>query len=100
MLKLKKLRPQGSITPILIPFALMVWGGMLLAIGWREGRESPFWDPFILIGGIWVALGLTKIVDLLVEKLRRRGRGLEPTAAVAIIALAVVSYWLWWVVRG
>ena len=97
MPKSKKRTLQGNGVSIWVPIALMAWGMTLLIAGWDANVGHPARDPFLLVGGIWVALGLTKIVDLQIERIRRMGRGWDIAAALTIILLIAVFCWFWWV---
>ena len=100
MPKSKKRPPQGNVASIWVPLALMAWGMTLLAAGWGEDQGHPARAPFLLVGGIWVALGLTKIVDSQIERIRRLGRGGDIAAALIIILLIIAFCWFWWGSKG
>ena len=96
MPKSKKSRTVSNLGLLWVPIALMIWGMILLVAGWEAQPNNPARLPFTTVGGIWVALGLTKLMDSQFEKIRRLGRVGDFAAAVVVIFLVLVFCWIWW----
>lgn len=96
MSKSKKSRTVSNLGLLWVPIALMVWGMVLLAAGWEAPPNSPARFPFTTIGGIWVALGLTKLMDSQFERIRRLGRGWDFAAALVVAFLVLMFCYFWW----